>query len=266
MQTTPSAWTAALCFLAASRPALRAQTGFPPRHTFPDDLLSAERKEDHKFAKNMLTFGWGPHYCVGERAGSPPHPSAAALPLRGSAPPDCHPASGAEPCAPMARSQPCRRVCQASSSWWRLAGCLSLPSPFLFSLSRHDRTSSFPPRGDALAAGKEYATNHLMCFLAIVSTTCDWTRRRTPESDKWLCECSTAACLILIAAGGKAMGTSGRGLRVQGDRARGASEGGLLGVDGWLSQADLYPPALSPCADLPTIYPADSLICLKQRK
>lgn len=31
-------------------------------------------------------------------------------------------------------------------------------------------------------AGKEYASNHLMNFLAIMSMMCDWTRRRTPDS------------------------------------------------------------------------------------
>eukprot|EP00887_Chlorella_sp_A99_P004786 scaffold4.g4786.t1 len=75
-----------------------ALQGFTDGTRFDPDRFSPERKEDLKFAKNMLTFGWGPHYCV----------------------------------------------------------------------------------------GKEYATNHLMCYLALLSTTCDWSRRRTPDSDKWL--------------------------------------------------------------------------------
>ena len=39
--------------------------------------------------------------------------------------------------------------------------------------------------GAHYCVGKEYAINQLVCFLAILSTTCDWTRRRTEDSDKW---------------------------------------------------------------------------------
>ena len=39
--------------------------------------------------------------------------------------------------------------------------------------------------GPHYCVGKEYAINQLVCYLAILSTTCDWTRRRTEDSDKW---------------------------------------------------------------------------------
>ena len=39
--------------------------------------------------------------------------------------------------------------------------------------------------GAHYCVGKEYAINQLVCYLAILSTTCDWTRRRTPRSDEW---------------------------------------------------------------------------------
>lgn len=40
--------------------------GFSDPYKFDPDRFSPERKEDIKYAKNFLTFGWGPHYCVGE--------------------------------------------------------------------------------------------------------------------------------------------------------------------------------------------------------
>lgn len=70
--------------------------GFPDAQRFDPDRMSPERKEDITHAKNFLTFGYGPHYCV----------------------------------------------------------------------------------------GKEYAINQLVLFLAITALECDWTRTRTPESDK----------------------------------------------------------------------------------
>jgi cytochrome P450 family 710 subfamily A protein len=39
--------------------------------------------------------------------------------------------------------------------------------------------------GPHYCVGKEYAINHLMAFLAITSTSLDWQRTRTPESD-WI--------------------------------------------------------------------------------
>ena len=33
--------------------------------------------------------------------------------------------------------------------------------------------------------GKEYAINQLVTFLSLLSTTCDWSRRRTDKSDLW---------------------------------------------------------------------------------
>jgi sterol 22-desaturase len=71
--------------------------GFPDAEKFDPERFSVERKEDILHAKNYLTFGAGPHYCV----------------------------------------------------------------------------------------GKEYAINHMVAFLAILSTTCNWTRRRTEKSDLW---------------------------------------------------------------------------------
>lgn len=40
--------------------------GFPDAHRFDPDRFGPERKEDIVHAKNFLTFGWGPHYCVGK--------------------------------------------------------------------------------------------------------------------------------------------------------------------------------------------------------
>lgn len=72
--------------------------GFTNPDCFDPDRFSPERKEDITYQRNFLTFGCGPHYCV----------------------------------------------------------------------------------------GREYAINHLTVFLAILSTSCDWTRRRTDKSDTWL--------------------------------------------------------------------------------
>lgn len=46
--------------------------GFPNAEYFDPDRMGPERKEDIIHAKNFLTFGYGPHYCVGEstRAGA----------------------------------------------------------------------------------------------------------------------------------------------------------------------------------------------------
>ena len=43
--------------------------GFPDAQRFDPDRMSPERKEDILHANNFLTFGHGPHYCVGECAG-----------------------------------------------------------------------------------------------------------------------------------------------------------------------------------------------------
>lgn len=39
--------------------------------------------------------------------------------------------------------------------------------------------------GAHYCVGKEYAINQLVCYLAILSTTADWSRRRTEKSDEW---------------------------------------------------------------------------------
>ena len=39
--------------------------------------------------------------------------------------------------------------------------------------------------GPHYCVGKEYAVNQLVCYLAILSTSCNWTRRRTEKSDLW---------------------------------------------------------------------------------
>lgn len=44
---------------------MRAQ-GFSNPSAFDPDRFSPERKEDIKYQKNFLTFGHGPHYCVGK--------------------------------------------------------------------------------------------------------------------------------------------------------------------------------------------------------
>ncbi|KAK9823344.1 hypothetical protein WJX72_002058 [[Myrmecia] bisecta] len=89
--------------------------GFTDPLTFDPDRFSPERKEDIRHAKNFLTFGHGPHYCV----------------------------------------------------------------------------------------GKEYAINHLTCYLAILSTSCDWTRRRTcSDASNWqyLPTIYPATSLVTLAA------------------------------------------------------------------
>ena len=40
--------------------------GFSNPSVFDPDRFSPERKEDIKYQKNFLTFGHGPHYCVGK--------------------------------------------------------------------------------------------------------------------------------------------------------------------------------------------------------
>ena len=38
--------------------------------------------------------------------------------------------------------------------------------------------------GPHMCAGKEYALNHIIVFLSVLSTTATWKRRRTPRSDE----------------------------------------------------------------------------------
>lgn len=39
--------------------------GYKDAHEFDPDRFGTERKEDITCANNFLTFGFGPHYCVG---------------------------------------------------------------------------------------------------------------------------------------------------------------------------------------------------------
>ena len=56
--------------------------------------------------------------------------------------------------------------------------------------------------GPHMCVGREYATNHLMAFLAILSTSVNWTRRRTPKSDEcmYLPTIYPADCLLTMSA------------------------------------------------------------------
>ena len=49
----------------------------------------------------------------------------------------------------------------------------------------HSRNYLVFGAGSHLCVGKDYAINQLVCYLAILSTSCDWTRRRTEKSDDW---------------------------------------------------------------------------------
>lgn len=97
-QTTCVCLPSAVRFLGFHAPCLTSTQGFTNPDSFDPDRFSPERKEDITYQRNFLTFGCGPHYCV----------------------------------------------------------------------------------------GREYAINHLTVFLAILSTSCEWTRRRTDKSDTWL--------------------------------------------------------------------------------
>ncbi|KAL3155714.1 hypothetical protein ABBQ32_012735 [Trebouxia sp. C0010 RCD-2024] len=80
-------------------PAPMVPQGFSNPSVFDPDRFSPERKEDIKYQKNFLTFGHGPHYCV----------------------------------------------------------------------------------------GKDYAVNQIICYLANLSTSCEWTRRKTKSDEAdWL--------------------------------------------------------------------------------
>ena len=56
--------------------------------------------------------------------------------------------------------------------------------------------------GPHMCAGREYATNHIVLFLAIISTYCTWTRKYTPKSHQvvFLPTSYPADCLITFKA------------------------------------------------------------------
>ena len=60
--------------------------------------------------------------------------------------------------------------------------------------------------GPHMCVGREYAINHLMTFLAILSVSVDWERRRTPKSDEiiYLPTIYPADCLVTMSARAKA--------------------------------------------------------------
>jgi cytochrome P450 family 710 subfamily A protein len=55
--------------------------------------------------------------------------------------------------------------------------------------------------GPHMCVGREYAINHLIAFLSILSTSVDWERRITPESNKikFLPTIYPADCLVTLA-------------------------------------------------------------------
>ena len=55
--------------------------------------------------------------------------------------------------------------------------------------------------GPHMCVGREYAINHFIAFLSVLSTSADWERRITPESDKikFLPTIYQADCLVTMA-------------------------------------------------------------------
>lgn len=105
---------------------------------------------------DKLTFGCSPPYCVGESAWLYcfllKTPNSLCVPLLNG--------NGrmGRRCSSLAAARP--------------------PSPLLLGAADSGHAAHAAP----CCAGKEYASNHLMNFLAIISMMCDWTRRRTPDS------------------------------------------------------------------------------------
>ena len=67
MSQAPALLAAATrCSVSTAVACVRWLQGFSNPSVFDPDRFSPERKEDIKYQKNFLTFGHGPHYCVGK--------------------------------------------------------------------------------------------------------------------------------------------------------------------------------------------------------
>jgi len=141
------------------------------------------------YAKNFLTFGYGPHYCVGECSLSPGH-RPRRQPACGNVA-EMRKELGAMLCsAAVSEFTPGRaQNCTANG---RAANFKRQPALLL--------TLLLPPLSAMLPAGKEYAINQLVLFLSIVSLECEWERKRTPQSGElrqFRAACSCAVPLLL---------------------------------------------------------------------
>lgn len=117
--------------------------------------------------------------------------------------------------------------------------------------------------------------NQLVIFLSIVSLECDWERRRTPQSDDLKCEHSTRArarargcgvvCLVWRARCRVAvLHRTAHSMAACGHAASPAGTGPQVEPRSPLQTCARHMHPLC-CADLPTIFPADSLLSMRPR-